>query len=68
MNKDAKNIRCTVRPEIERVKGYIRDASRPFDGSGYIFRTALRELRREGMIIRYDRNLSHYTKIERNKP
>lgn len=67
MNKDAKNISSTLRPEIERVKGYIRDTRRPFDGNGYVFRTALTELRREGFYIRYDRKQCHYTKIERNK-
>jgi hypothetical protein len=60
MNKDAKNIKVSLRPEIERVKGYIRDAKRPFDGDGYVFKTALKELRKEGLNITHIKEKCHY--------
>lgn len=66
MNRYSKRINPGLRPQIEAVKGYIRDARRPFDGEGYVFQTALRECRKEGLMILYDRKHCHYTKIERN--
>jgi hypothetical protein len=63
MNRDAKTISSSCRPEIERVKSYILDAVRPFDGDGYIFRTALSELRKEGVKIAYIKNKCHYIKL-----
>ena len=51
MNKDAKTISNSLRPQIEKVKSYIRDAKRPFDGDGYIFKQAVKELRNEGLNI-----------------
>jgi hypothetical protein len=63
MNSDSKNIKSSLRPEIERVKGFIRDAVRPFDGSGYVFKTALSEIRKEGTHILFVREKCHYIKI-----
>ncbi len=51
MNKDSKTISNSLRPQIEKVKSYIRDAKRPFDGEGYIFKQAVKELRNEGLKI-----------------
>lgn len=55
MNRHSKRINPTFRPDIERVKGYIRDSKRGFDGDGYVSKTAIAELRKEGMTIKYDR-------------
>ena len=50
MNKDSKRISTSQRPQIEKIKGYIRDSVRPFDGNGYVFKQALKELREEGLL------------------
>lgn len=63
MNKDAKRINPSLRPQIEKVKGYIRDSLRPFDGNGYIFKTAISELKKEGLQIKYIKEKCHYIKI-----
>lgn len=52
--------RNTLRPAIERVKAYIRDSKLPFDGEGYIFSIALREVRKEGYVIMRNRKQCHY--------
>ena len=62
MNRDAKTIKCSLRPDIEIVKGYIRDSIRPFDGSGYVFKSAIKELRDEGIKILYIKEKCHYIK------
>ena len=62
MNRDAKNISSSLRPQIDHVKGYIRNATRPFDGNGYVFTTALKELRKEGLNIKRNRAMCNYTK------
>ena len=64
MYSDKKTISSSQRPDIERVKGFIRDACRPFDGSGYIFKTALSEIRKEGLTVLYIKEKCHYIKIE----
>lgn len=63
MNRDAKTISCSQRPDIERVKSYIINSIRPFDGSGYVFKTALSELRKQGLNIVYIKEKCHYIKI-----
>ena len=48
MNRDAKKINSSSRPDIEKVKSYIRmDDGRGFDGDGYVFKTAVREMKKE---------------------
>lgn len=64
MNRDAKRINPSMRPRIEIAKGHIRAAKKPFDGSGYAFRTALAELRKAGMKIKYVPEKAHYIKVE----
>ncbi len=54
-------MRNTLRPDIERVKGFIRDAQRMFSGDNYVFKTAVRELRTEGYKITYHRRADVYT-------
>lgn len=54
MNRHAKSIKSTLRPQIENIKGYILDSKRGFDGTGYAFKKAMSELRRDGHSINYD--------------
>lgn len=63
MNHRAKRIKPTLRPSIENVKVLIRDAQRPFDGDGYVFMTALSEVRKEGLTVRYAREKDHYVVV-----
>lgn len=63
MNRYSKRINPSFRPQIERIKGYIRAERGPFDGDGYPFKKALSELRKEGYTIKYDRINCHYIKI-----
>ena len=61
MNRHAKRISNSCRPEIERTKGYIRNSNgKWFDGSGYIFKVALREMRESGYVIKYNRKKCSY--------
>lgn len=64
MNRDAKNISRSLRPQIEMTKGYIRTATTLFFGDGYPFRQAIHELRKAGLKIKYHRSKGHYT-VER---
>ena len=61
MNRDAKRINPSLRGRIDIVKGYIRNSNgKTFDGDGYIFKQAVRELRKDGMNIVYHRNIWSY--------
>lgn len=62
MYRGAKTISGSLRPQIENIKGHIRDTNRPFDGTGYPFKQALAELRAEGMVITYVKERCHYIK------
>ena len=42
------------------LKNHMRYASRPFSGEGYPFNRALREVRAEGVVIRYHRATGSY--------
>ena len=57
--------RCSCRGRIDTQKTIIRYATRPFDGSGYIFNSAIAELRKEGLTIVYDKKLCSYIKVEK---
>lgn len=64
VNRNAKSIKSNHRPEIERIKGYIRDSkSNGFDGSGYPFKKAIIELKQEGYNIKYCHTKCHYKVI-----
>ena len=63
MNKYSKRINPSYRKDIDRVKGYIATSTRAFDGDGYIFKTALAELRKEGFLIKKIRAKCHYILI-----
>ena len=64
MNKDSKRISTSQRPQIEKIKGYIRDSVRPFDGNGYVFKQALKELREEGLNIIRQKEKCNYILIK----
>ena len=57
----------SMRGQIDRLKYSIKHSIRPFDGDGYVFKTALAELRKEGIVIKYNRVKCHYT-IVTEKP
>ena len=66
MNRDAKRINPNHTAAINRVKGYIRNSNgRGFYDDGYVFKTAVRQLRQEGMNIVYDRIKCSYFVITR---
>ena len=61
MNRDAKNISSSLRPQIETTKGHIRASNgKWFDADGYVGKTAIKELRAAGWIIEYDRTRGSY--------
>jgi hypothetical protein len=62
MQRGAKTISRSLRPMIDNIKSNIRCAVRPFDGDGYAFNTAVKELRAEGMVITYNSERCHYVK------
>ncbi|UTZ34954.1 hypothetical protein HB762_27205 (plasmid) [Vibrio campbellii] len=62
MQRGAKRISNSHRREIDNIKSNIRCSVRPFDGDGYPFKQALKELRDEGMNITYVRDKCHYVK------
>jgi hypothetical protein len=63
MNRFSKNISCSHRPEIDTLKNRFRFAKNPFDGCGYPFKQAIKELRNEGTPIIYDNvNCRYYNK------
>lgn len=68
MNRDSKTISRSMRPKIENMKCNIRAAVRPFDGSGSVFKTAIKELREEGIEIRYVAEKAHYIRVDHQVP
>jgi hypothetical protein len=61
MNRDAKNISCSARPQIEMTKAHIRSSRGAwFDSDGYVGRVAIKELRAGGWIIEYSRRRGSY--------
>lgn len=63
MNRGAKRISNSLRPKIQILKGYIRESTRGFDGDGYVFKQAIRELKKEGIKIVYDKTKCLYMKV-----
>lgn len=63
MNRDAKRISSNNRPQIDTIKGYIMGTIRPFDGDGYSFRQAVKELRADGWRIVHRRAMCHYVNL-----
>ena len=66
MNRNAKRISNSLRPSIDRVKGFILEAinkGKSFDVDGYIGKTALFEVRKMGYNIKYFKDKCHYRAI-----
>jgi hypothetical protein len=65
MNKNSKRINSSCRREIHTIKGNIL-ASRTgkFDGNGYAFKKAISELRKQGIVIKYDKQNAYYRRID----
>ena len=65
MNRDAKSVKSNWNREISFIEGWILDShGRGFDGNGYPFKTAVRNLRRKGHKIKYSRTKCNYTLIQ----
>jgi hypothetical protein len=63
MNRFAKTISTSLRPQIDIVKGYILsalDRGVYFDTDGYVGKTAIKELRQAGFKIKYCRKRGSY--------
>jgi len=60
MNRDSKTIKSNFRGQIGILKNRMRHATTPFDGDGYPFKQALKEIRNEGIKINYDRTKYRY--------
>lgn len=66
MNRDAKNISSSLRPQIEMTKGHIRNSGgKWFDADGYVGKTAIKELRAAGWEIKYNKDRGSYRTMER---
>lgn len=66
MNRDAKNISSSLRPQIEMTKGHIRTSGgKWFDADGYVGKTAIKELRAGGWNIEYNKDRGSYRITER---
>jgi hypothetical protein len=63
MQRGAKCISTSLRGKIDTIKSHIRVTTRPFDGDSYPFKQAVKELRAEGMVITYKRDMCHYVKV-----
>jgi hypothetical protein len=59
MTKDKKCICRNGRSKIDTLKNMMRFDTSPFDGTGY-FKTALAELRKEGVNIVFDKEKQRY--------
>ena len=64
MAKGSKTISNSLRPKIDSIKCMIRYSIRPFDGTGYIFKTAIKELRNEGLNIKHQKDKCNYILIK----
>ena len=60
MNRAAKNKR--MQPEIDRIKRFIRQTEEPFCGNEYVFKRAMEEIRKEGIVIEYVKKRGYYIK------
>jgi len=60
MTKGKKRINPNSRGIIDSLKNKMRFAPNPFDGGGHPFKTAISELRKEGVEIKHNKNKQHY--------
>ena len=64
MSSGNKTISNSLRPRIDATKCIIRYSTRPFDGTGYVFKQAIRELRAEGVNIVHQKEKCNYIIIK----
>ena len=60
MQQGSKRISPNSRGRILTLKKAFMYSKNPFDGNGHIFKTAISELRKEGVKIIYDRKKCRY--------
>lgn len=60
MKAGTKRINPSSRPQIDTLKSNMRFTTSPFDGDGNPFKTAIQELRKEGLNIVYDKAKCRY--------
>ena len=60
MNSDIKRIDPSFRAKIDTMKNRFRFIKNPFMGDGYPFKQAIKELRKEGVKIIYDKKQCRY--------
>lgn len=63
MKSGSKTISSSLRPKIDTIKCIIRYSIRPFDGTGYVFKQAVKELREEGLNIIHQKDKCNYILI-----
>ena len=63
MQRGSKTISSSLRPKIDTIKCNIRFAKNPFDGDSLV-KTAIKELRAEGVNIIYNKDRCHYYNAE----
>lgn len=64
MTRGSKTISNSLRPKIDSIKCMIRYSVRPFDGTGYIFKQAIKELREEGLNIVHQKEKCNYILVK----
>jgi len=62
MYAGSRTISSSLRPQIDIIKNRIRFTKNKFDGTGYTFKQAIKELRQEGIKIKLDRKSYMYYK------
>lgn len=60
MVRGKKTISNNMRGKIDTLKNNIRFAFNPFWGVGYVFNTALKEIKSEGVNIKFNKEKNHY--------
>lgn len=68
MIRGKKRINPNCRGNIETLKSNIRHSKNPFDGTGYMFKKSVSELRKEGIKIIYDKQKCRYYNKETINP
>lgn len=60
MHTGSKRINPSFRAQIDTMKNNFRFINSPFDGVGYPFKQAIKELRKEGVDIIHDKKMCRY--------
>ena len=64
MKAGSKRINPSSRPQIDTLKSKMRFSTNPFDGTGHVFKQAIKELREEGINIKRDAKMCRYYNIQ----